>query len=121
MNSSERLPFLLKQMRKAAIEAGEMVSGVDEEAFHRDVILQRAVAMTLLIVAETAVQVMAKAPDFVLEHPEMDWESIRGMRNRLAHGYLQMNLHIIYETARFESFRLASGLDAMLSPYAQGE
>jgi uncharacterized protein with HEPN domain len=98
-----------------------MVANVDEQAFHRDLLLQRAVAMTLLIVAETAVQVMTKAPEFALEHPEMTWEDMRGMRNRLAHGYLKMNLHVIYETARLESLRLVSHLDAILSSHAQGE
>lgn len=121
MNPSERLPFLLQQMRQAALEAHDMLAHVDEDRFRRDIVLQRAVAMTLLIVAETAVQIATKAPEFVVEHPEMTWEDMRGMRNRLAHGYLTMNLHIIYETARSETLRLASQLDAILNIHAQGE
>ena len=31
---------------------------------------------------------------------ETDWNSIRGMRNKFAHGYFDMNIEIIYKTAK---------------------
>ncbi|SMD02981.1 HepT-like ribonuclease domain-containing protein [Rhizobium sp. RU36D] len=121
MNESERLPYLLRQMRQAALEANEMVASHTFEEFRNDMVLQRAVGMTLLIVAETAMQVMAKAPHFVADHPEIPWSNMRGMRNRLAHGYLSMNLQVVYETAKSEVSDLVALLDTLLSPHAQGE
>lgn len=121
MKSSERLPSLLRQMRQAAGEAREMLGDRSFEEFERDLVLQRAVGMTLLIVAEAASQVTTKAPEFVAERPEIPWTAMRGMRNRMAHGYLSVNLRVVYEAALVEAPALAAALDGILSRYAQGE
>lgn len=121
MNESDRVPFLLRQMRQAAFEANEMVASHSFEQFRNDMVLQRAVGMTLLIVSETAMQVMAKAPNFVEDHPDLPWTTMRGMRNRLAHGYLKMNLQVVFETAKSEVLDLVALLDAILPHYPQGE
>ncbi|RCW28115.1 uncharacterized protein with HEPN domain [Ciceribacter lividus] len=121
MNASERLPLLLREMRQAAGEARQMLGDRSFEEFERDLVLQRAIGMTLLIVAEAASQVTAKAPEFVAEHPDIPWTAMRGMRNRMAHGYLSVNLRVVYEAALVEAPALAATLDGILNRYAQGE
>lgn len=37
-------------------------------------------------------------PEFVARHPEVQWKSMRGMRNRMAHGYFDINLDIVWDT-----------------------
>lgn len=43
---------------------------------------------------------MDQAPDFVDQHPELPWRSMRGMRNRIAHGYFEVDLDIVWETVQ---------------------
>ncbi|NKD86668.1 DUF86 domain-containing protein [Haematospirillum jordaniae] len=37
---------------------------------------------------------------FVAEHPEVPWRSMRGMRNRIAHGYFEINLCVVWDTVQ---------------------
>jgi uncharacterized protein with HEPN domain len=43
--------------------------------------------MSLVIVGEIATKVMDRFPEFADQHAEIPWRNIRGMRNRIAHGY----------------------------------
>jgi uncharacterized protein with HEPN domain len=38
---------------------------------------------------------MSEHPDFVANHPDIPWRQMRGMRNRMAHGYFDINLEIV--------------------------
>jgi uncharacterized protein with HEPN domain len=53
---------------------------------------QLAVIMSLIIVGEAATKVMDDYIDFTQQHPEIPWCSMRNMRNRMAHGYFEINL-----------------------------
>ena len=35
--------------------------------------------------------------DFVLEHPGIAWASMKGMRNRIAHGYFELDIGVVWE------------------------
>lgn len=39
-------------------------------------------------------------PQFAQAHPEVPWRSMRGMRNRIAHGYFDINLEVVWETVQ---------------------
>jgi transposase len=39
-------------------------------------------------------------PEFVARHSEVPWRSMRGMRNRIAHGYFDINLDVVWDTAQ---------------------
>lgn len=32
------------------------------------------------------------------EQPDIPWQQMRGMRNRLAHGYFDINLNVVWDT-----------------------
>jgi len=38
--------------------------------------------------------------EFTLAHSQMPWRSMRGMRNRIAHGYFDINLDVVWETVQ---------------------
>ena len=54
--------------------------------------------MNVLIIGEVATKLMNEYPDFVAQHPEIEWRSMRGMRNRIAHGYFDIDLEVVWET-----------------------
>lgn len=38
--------------------------------------------------------------DYTRTTPEVPWRSMRNMRNRLAHGYFDINLDIVWDTVK---------------------
>lgn len=59
---------------------------------------QQAVILNILIIGEAATKLANEYPEFVTKHPAFPWKQIRGMRNRMAHGYFEINLDIVWET-----------------------
>lgn len=54
-----------------------------------------ALVYAVQIVGEAANRVSVEFRD---QHPEIPWASIIGMRHRLAHGYADINLDILWTT-----------------------
>ena len=54
--------------------------------------------MNLIVIGEAATKVMDKFPEFASAHGDISWRSLRGMRNRLAHGYFDINLEVVWDT-----------------------
>lgn len=100
VSDNNRLADLLSHIRRAAGEACGFVQGMDEVMFASDRRTQQAVIMSLIVVGEAASKVMDDYPDFAANHPEVPWRSMRGMRNRMAHGYFDINLTVVWETVR---------------------
>jgi uncharacterized protein with HEPN domain len=92
---------------QAAGDACQFVQHMDKEAFFGDRRTQRAVVMSLIIVVEAATKLMEHYPDFTTAHPLVPWRSMRGMPNRIAHGYFDIDLDVVWET-------LQSALPALL-------
>ncbi len=46
--------------------------------------------MSLIIIGEAATKVVDGYAAFTQAHPEIPWRSMRGMRNRIAHGYFDI-------------------------------
>lgn len=98
--SEHRLPDYLEHVRQAAIDACSFVEGLDKPAFLVDRKTQNAVIMSLVVVGEAATKIMDRHPEFTTAHPEIPWRSMRGMRNRIAHGYFEVNLDVVWDTVQ---------------------
>lgn len=61
---------------------------------------QNAVVMSLVIIGEAATKVMDGHAKFAEQHPQLSWRSMRGMRNRVAHGCFDINLDVVWETVQ---------------------
>ncbi|MGY2175948.1 HepT-like ribonuclease domain-containing protein [Pseudomonas azotoformans] len=59
---------------------------------------QQAVIMSLIIIGEASTKIMDQYPDFAAAHSQVPWRSMRGMRNRIAHGYFDINLDVVWDT-----------------------
>lgn len=98
--SDNRLGDYLDHMRQAAADACGFVDGLSKDDFLADKRTQQAVVMSLIIVGEAATKVMDGYAEFTQAHPEVPWRSMRGMRNRIAHGYFDINLDVVWETVQ---------------------
>jgi uncharacterized protein with HEPN domain len=67
-------------------------------AFLDDRKTQQAVIYNIMIIGEAATQLINEYPDFVAIHPDIPWREMRGIRNRMAHGYYELDLTIIWDT-----------------------
>lgn len=56
--------------------------------------------MNLIIIGEAATKVMDGYPEFAQTHSKVPWRSMRGMRNRIPHGYFEINLDVVWDTVR---------------------
>jgi uncharacterized protein with HEPN domain len=93
-----RIDDYLSHMELAAQDACTFVMGLSKEDFLLDKKTQQATIMSIVIVGEAATKVMDSDPEFVLVHSEIPWRSMRGMRNRIAHGYFEIDLDVVWET-----------------------
>jgi uncharacterized protein with HEPN domain len=98
--NENRLPDYLDHMQQAATDACSFVYGLDQADFFEDKRTQQAVIMSLIIIGEAATKVMDSYADFTQAHPAVPWRSMRGMRNRIAHGYFDINLEVVWETVQ---------------------
>ena len=85
-------------MQQAARDACTFVEGMEKADFLEDKRTQQAVIMSPIIVGEAATKVMDGYTEFTETHTQVPWRSMRGMRNRIAHGYFDINLDVVWDT-----------------------
>ena len=95
--SQNRLPDYLEHIRQAAEDARSFVEGLTMNDFLVDRRTQQAV-MSLIIIGEAATKIMDGHAEFTQAHAEVPWRSMRNMRNRMAHGYFDVDLDVVWET-----------------------
>lgn len=96
------------------------VEGMDKETFFADKKTQQAVILNILVLGEAATQVGNEYPDWADQHPEIPWRAMRGMRNRLAHGYFEINLDVVWETVQTSLADLEEKLAKVLKEAPSG-
>ncbi len=95
-----RLSDYIDHIQQAATDARCFVEGMTKDEFLADKRTQQAVIMSLIVIGEAATKVMDKYAVITLVHTEVPWRSMRNMRNRMAHGYFDINLDVVWETVQ---------------------
>ncbi len=98
--SESRLSDYLDHIQQAAADARGFVEGLAKDDFLADKRTQQAVIMSLIIIGEAATKVMDGYAEFTQAHAQVPWRSMRNMRNRMAHGYFDINLDVVWETVQ---------------------
>ena len=110
-----RLADYLDHMRQAIADAQSFTEGMAQADFEQDRRTQRAVVMSLIVLGEAATKVMDQHSAFAAEHNHIPWRNMRGMRNRIAHGYFEINLEVVWDTVQTALPTLKTQLDALPS------
>ena len=98
--TENRLPDYIDHIQQAATDACSFVDGMGKDDFLEDKCTQQAVVMSLIIIGEAATKVMDGFDAFTQAHTNVPWRSMRNMRNRMAHGYFDINLDVVWETVQ---------------------
>jgi len=109
---SERDPALpLRHMRDAARRAIAIAAPLAREQLEADQVETLALTRLVEIVGEAA----RRVPDAVRkEHAEIPWRQIAGTRDRLIHGYDQVDLDILWNIVVDQLPKLVARLDEAL-------
>jgi len=108
-----RLPDYLDHMRQAIADAQSFTEGMAQPDLEQDKRTQQPVVMSLIVLGEAATKVMDQHPEFAAQHPEIPWRSMRGMRNRIAHGYFDIDLAAVWDTLQTALPMLKIQLDSI--------
>jgi uncharacterized protein with HEPN domain len=98
-------------MLRAARRIQSFVEGVDREAFQDDELRQSAVVFQLLILGEAAKHV---SEDLQAAHDHIPWSKMARMRDRLIHGYFDVDLDIVWTTATRDVVTLVDQLEEIV-------
>lgn len=98
-------------MLEAAEKIVQFATGMSLERLEADELRQLALMRLIEIIGEASKQT---SPEFREQHPEIEWQSIAGMRNRLIHGYDSVNLELLWRTCTDDVPRLVTQLRAIL-------
>ena len=96
--SESRLIDYLEHMLEAARLACAYAEGLDKNDFLADRRTQQAIIMNIIIIGEAAARLVNDYPELVDRYPNVPWRNMRGMRNRMAHGYFDINLDTVWNT-----------------------
>lgn len=98
--TESRLPDYLDHMLEACRQACSYVEGMEKDDFLVDKRTQQAVILNIVIIGEAATKLLQHYGDFLEQHPNVPWRNMKGMRNRVAHGYFDINLEMVWETVQ---------------------
>ena len=100
MSALFRLPDYLGHIEQAATEARTFVQGMGKDDFAAGRRTQQAVAMSLMVIGEAAAKIMDGYGAFTHAQAQVPWRHMRGMRNRIVHGYYDINLDVVWATVQ---------------------
>ncbi len=94
--SEERILLdYLNDILESISDIREFTAGMTTESFSGDKKTIKAVVRSLEVIGEAA----GKIPDQIRDrYPEIPWQEITGMRNRLIHEYFGIDLDIVWQT-----------------------
>ena len=100
--SDLRVGDYVDHMLNAIERIGRYTQGMTDSTFLADELVQDAVIRNLEIVGEAARNIERDHPEFAAAHPDVPWEEMYLMRNRVAHGYFSVDLGIVWQTLQRE-------------------
>ncbi|MCK4265831.1 MAG: DUF86 domain-containing protein [Thermoplasmata archaeon] len=103
----------IKHVLDAARKAVEFSKGRNRRDLDSDEKLALSLVHLLEIVGEAASGV---SEDYRKEHPGVPWKNMIGLRNRLIHGYFDVNYDIVWDTVVSDLPPLITEMEKLLPP-----
>ncbi len=84
---------LIASIIKEIDNVTSMMSGKSQPDLEADLVLERAICMTLGLIGEKATKVSV---DYKTIHNQIPWRKLIALRNRIIHSYEDLDFDIIY-------------------------
>jgi uncharacterized protein with HEPN domain len=110
MSKRDRL-LLLQDMLIAIHKIFSYVDGMNYEGFVNDNKTIDAVIRNFEIIGEAANRI---DEDFKIAQPELEWNRLRGLRNRIVHDYFGVDLEIIFSIINNDLERYKDSLEQII-------
>jgi uncharacterized protein with HEPN domain len=92
----------LQHILEAADRVLRYTKGMGRKKFSADTLVQDAVIRNVEIIGEAASNLLEASPGIEAEFPSIPFAQIRGMRNRVAHGYFAVSLSMIWDSVQVD-------------------
>lgn len=102
----------IQHMLDAAERIVSFTDGISKEQFLKDEKLNLAVIRLFEILGEAANNISDELRE---EYHDVPWHEIAGIRNRLIHGYFDVDLNIVWQIIRQDIGPLISNLKYILN------
>jgi len=102
----------LRHMLDAAKKIVEYTDSIQRDDLDKDEKLALALVRLLEIVGEAA---KAVSPDFRRKHPQIPWREIAGTRDRLIHGYYDIDFDIVWQIVSDDIPPLITAIEDILT------
>ena len=93
-----RIPDYLEHILEALKRIFDYVEDIDEVVFLNNALVQDAVLRNLEIIGEASNRLLRYHNNFIEKYPDVPWEDMYWMRNRISHGYFSIDFEIIWKT-----------------------
>ena len=97
----------------AGRDAQGFVSGLSWEEFEQSRLHQNAVLKAIEIIGEAAGRI---SNEVKAAHTEIPWPEIIGMRHRLVHGYFEVDVRKVWDTAQNDLPSLIALIEPLVPP-----
>ena len=114
MSKAQRVPDYLAHMVQALERIARYTQGMDQAAFEADELVQDAVLRNIETLGEAANNILRAAPAFAAQHAHIPWLVMYTMRNRISHGYDQVDMEIVWKTLQTDLPRLYAPIQTLL-------
>lgn len=90
----------LDHILRAIVRIDAYTKTLGEVGFLQNEMAQDAVIRNIEIIGEAAQNIRKRYPEFAESHPDISWEDMYLMRNRVSHGYFSVDMAVIWKTVQ---------------------
>lgn len=116
--SMRRDLLLLREMREAALAIRDLVGERSTEQVEDDSMRRSAILWHFTVLGEAASQVTAETKD---AWPDIAWRAATRLRNRIVHGYWDLDVEMLVATAADDLPQMIKQLEHALSASQEPE
>ena len=115
MNKNRTFIHHLSDISESILKIKSFINGYIYEEFHEDEKTHYAVIRALEIIGEAAKQI----PDEIIDqYPNIPWQAIMRMRDKLTHHYFGIDLEVIWNTINEDLDQLETVVHELISKYS---
>ncbi len=117
----KKLSACLQEMLDAATTIAEYIKGHNKGSFIANKMLHQAVALNMLQIGQQCSAAIDLDPAFTAAHTQINWLSLRRMRNQIAHDYAAINISSIWNAAKIDVAATAEALPTLIAAAMEQE